>query len=138
MINKLLFLLILLACESHSDGITQDYSLVYPASASYPAEAQEKSIEGWVVLIFDVNVEGRADNITVLRSYPGKIFDESGVNAVQRRKYKPKKINGVAYRVKGVQVWYQYCLDSIETSNRFCIDREYFDSLIDPIIYPDE
>ena len=50
--------------------------------------------EGWVLIQFDVNTQGRTTNVTVLDSEPAGRFDESATRAVSRWRFKPPMLNG--------------------------------------------
>ncbi|NTS76736.1 TonB family protein [Catenovulum sp. SM1970] len=59
----------------------------------YPEQAYKKGIEGWVWLEFDIDVSGTVKNISILDSYPSKLFTRPILNAVSRWKYEPYKLN---------------------------------------------
>lgn len=53
----------------------------------YPPRALERGIEGYVVLRFEVNAEGRTQNIRVYESEPGTTFDNAAIRAVADWRY---------------------------------------------------
>jgi periplasmic protein TonB len=67
----------------------------------YPMAAKAKGIEGVVVLLFTVQVDGTVDSVEVSSSTPEYIFDAAAKNAVGRWHFKPGIKNGepVATRV---------------------------------------
>ena len=52
-----------------------------------PLIAWQNKINGWVLVVFNVNVEGRTENIKVLDANPKGIFEEEVVRAVGRWRY---------------------------------------------------
>ena len=70
----------------------------------YPARAQERGIEGYVVVEFTIAADGTVKDPIVLASEPSKIFDRAALRAIRKWKYKPKVEDGVAVERPGVQV----------------------------------
>jgi len=70
----------------------------------YPARAQERGIEGFVVVEFTIAADGTVKDPMVLASEPSKIFDRAALRAIRKWKYKPKVEDGVAVERPGVQV----------------------------------
>jgi protein TonB len=60
---------------------------------AYPAIAQSASVEGVVILEATIDVDGRVQDVRVLRSYP--LLDQAAIDAVQRWRYTPTLLNGV-------------------------------------------
>ncbi len=60
----------------------------------YPAQAQRKSVEGWVDLSFLVTAEGKVTTVTVLDSSPKGVFDTAATRALSRMRYKPMARDG--------------------------------------------
>ncbi len=54
---------------------------------AYPAEAQIRGTEGFVVVEFDVTPDGGVDNAAVVESEPGALFDQAALAAVSRWRY---------------------------------------------------
>ncbi len=50
----------------------------------FPRSARRRDIEGFVELTFNVNPDGRTDNIEILRSEPTSIFAGSAEKAVSQ------------------------------------------------------
>ena len=70
----------------------------------YPARAQERGIEGYVVVEFTIAEDGTVKNATVRESQPSKIFDRAALRAIRKWKYKPKVEDGVAVERTGIRV----------------------------------
>ena len=91
-----------------------DINLLSPVSASdeylpvktfipaYPRRAQERGIEGYVVVSFTVNEKGNVENVSIVEGKCGKnndfrdcsIFNSSAKRAAEKFKYDPKSENG--------------------------------------------
>lgn len=61
------------------------------APASIPAKTK-----GFVVVKFDIGVNGRVSNLEVVESEPQGVFDDAAQDAVRKWVYEPRKENGVA------------------------------------------
>jgi len=53
----------------------------------YPRRAQQRGIEGCVILEFIVTERGEVKNPVVVRSQPNKVFDKSAIKAIKGAKY---------------------------------------------------
>jgi protein TonB len=60
----------------------------------YPRKAAMRGTEGWVQLKFDITTAGTVENVTVLKSKPRRIFDQSAKRALSKWKYRPKMVDG--------------------------------------------
>lgn len=70
----------------------------------FPLKAKRLGIEGWVVMEFDINPQGRVTNVVVLDSQPKRIFDKAAQSTVLKWKYKPKTVDGKNVEQKGIQI----------------------------------
>ena len=68
----------------------------------YPRRAQERELEGWVLLEFTVTKLGAVTDIVVLEADPPRIFNTAAVSAAAKFKYKPKVVNGEPVDTTGV------------------------------------
>jgi len=62
----------------------------------FPRRARDKGLTGWVDLRFLVTAEGETADIEVLDAQPGGAFDEAAVAAVERWRFKPRRVDGEA------------------------------------------
>ena len=53
----------------------------------FPNEALYKGQQGFALTRYDINREGRVENVRIVHSWPGGIFDERAVKAVQKWRY---------------------------------------------------
>lgn len=60
---------------------------------TYPAIAQNAGVQGLVVLEATIDVDGRVQNVRVLRSLP--LLDQAAIRAVRLWQYTPTLLNGV-------------------------------------------
>ncbi len=70
----------------------------------YPQIAAQRSMEGWVLLKFDIGPSGNVQNAKVVESDPPRIFDEAALNAVKKWKYKPQVREGKPLTTRGITV----------------------------------
>lgn len=100
-----------------SDG---DYLPIVKVAPMYPTQAEMEGLEGWVVLQFTVNREGRVVDAQVVDNCahateaghqpnqecsdePNSVFDQAALNAARKFKYKPKIVDGRAVAVPHVR-----------------------------------
>ena len=60
----------------------------------YPPRAQEKGIEGWVVVEFTVTESGSVADASIVDASPKRIFNRAALRAIRKWKYKPKIVDG--------------------------------------------
>ncbi|QIZ76684.1 energy transducer TonB [Ferrimonas lipolytica] len=67
---------------------------IYRVEPQYPARALRKKTEGYVVMSFTINEQGRPEDIKIEKSEPVRIFDRAAMKALSRWKYQPKEVDG--------------------------------------------
>jgi len=77
----------------------------------YPVRAQERGIEGYVILRFTISPTGTVKSPIVLDSKPSHIFDRAAIRALKKWKYRPKIEDGKAVERPGVEVKLTFDLD---------------------------
>jgi TonB family protein len=77
--------------------------LVSGAGAVYPPQARAEGIEGYAVVRYDVETDGRVVNARVVASSPQGVFDDSAVQAVSRWRFRPAERNGEPTAVSGLE-----------------------------------
>jgi protein TonB len=82
------------AGSSDSAAIT-DAVLVKGASARYPPSAMRAQQEGWVIVSFMIDPDGRYSHIDVVNSEPRRVFDRAAIEAVSRYQFTPATRGGV-------------------------------------------
>ena len=76
----------------------------------YPARALAQEIEGYVIVRFDVTVNGLVTNVDVVES-SNRMFDKAAIKAAEKFKFKPRIVDGVAYESYGIQNLFRFALD---------------------------
>ena len=80
-----------------------EYLPIVKVEPVYPRRAQQRGIEGYVLLEFVVTTSGAVRNPVVVEAKPPGIFDRSAINAALKFKYRPKIANGEPIEVSGVR-----------------------------------
>lgn len=90
-----------------------DYLPLVAIAPMYPRSAADEGIEGWVLLEFTVDEQGRVveDTIEVVDREPSDIFDRTSVRAVGDFIFQPRIIAGRAEAVIGVQYLFRFALE---------------------------
>lgn len=75
--------------------------------AEYPKEAFDKNIEAEVILLLDINAEGKVESVGIAQPAdpPGMGFDEAAMVAAQQFEFTPAELDGKAI---AVQITYRY------------------------------
>lgn len=108
---------------------TDDYIPLFVVAPVYPRRAQEKGVEGVVVVSFDVTKNGKVKNINIVEAFCGDIdsssynfldyktyakkcstFNKSAKKAASKLKYKPTLIEGKPVLVKNVTHRFSYVM----------------------------
>lgn len=82
----------------------------------YPERAQQRGIEGRVMVEFTISKSGSVKNPKVIHYEPSKIFNNSALKAVSQWKYNPKIQNGKAIEQVGIRVTFPFKLGTEEES----------------------
>ncbi len=90
--------------KGRKSGVFADgsYVPIFKVPPIYPRRAQERGIEGCVMLEFAVTKVGAVRDPVVLWSIPSGIFDRAAMRSALKFKYKPQIRDGVAIEVTGV------------------------------------
>ena len=90
--------------KGRKSGVFADgsYVPIFKVPPIYPRRAQERGIEGCVMLEFTVTKVGAVREPVVLWSIPSGIFDRAAMRSALKFKYKPQIRDGEAIEVSGV------------------------------------
>lgn len=88
-----------------------DYLPIVKVEPLYPRRAQERGIEGYVIVEFTVTELGTVEDPVVIEADPKGYFERASTRAALKFKYKPKVINGEAIRVPGVRNLFTYKIE---------------------------
>ncbi|MBT1449791.1 energy transducer TonB [Glaciecola sp. XM2] len=101
---KVIICLILLVSASVSNAISLDDSKKADILNSPTSER-------WVELSFDITESGTVVNIKVIKSTHQGVFDKAAINALEKWKYQPKIVDGVAVAQKDMKVRLQFDIE---------------------------
>ena len=79
---------------SRRERVDQPPQLINDAQPKYPPRALEREQEGLVVVEFTVGADGRVKDAVVVSSQPRGVFDNAALNALERRRYQPRRVDG--------------------------------------------
>ncbi|MCL9781274.1 energy transducer TonB [Vibrio sp. S4M6] len=82
-------------------GGSQQAMPIYQEKPRYPMIARQRKIEGYVLLKFNIDKEGRPTDIEVVEAKPKRIFDRNAIQSLRNWKYQPKIVDGQAVVQKG-------------------------------------
>ena len=66
----------------------------------YPLRARNRGIEGWVKVAFIVDETGHVTDISILKSNPEGVFDQSVIRCVSGWRFKPGTVEGMVVKAK--------------------------------------
>ncbi|MBM4269045.1 MAG: energy transducer TonB [Deltaproteobacteria bacterium] len=92
-------------------GSDRDVIPLVRINPEYPMRAQQRGIEGWVLVEFTITPAGTVSNARVIDSEPKGTFDSAALRAIGRWRYNPKVEGGVAIERHGVQVLLDFKLE---------------------------
>ena len=76
----------------------------------YPPVAEQRGLEGWVDVRFDVTASGLVTNVVVIAS-SHSIFERAAVKAAERFRYKAPVIDGVAQPATGINYRFRFNME---------------------------
>lgn len=80
-----------------------EYLPIVKVEPIYPRRAQQRGIEGYVLLEFVVTTSGSVRDPEVIEAKPSGVFERSAIQAALKFKYKPRVANGERMEVSGVR-----------------------------------
>lgn len=80
-----------------------EYLPIVKVAPAYPRRAQQRGIEGFVIVEFTVTKQGAVRDPVVVEANPQGIFEQAAIDAVLKFKYKARVVNGEPTAVSGVQ-----------------------------------
>jgi TonB family protein len=90
-----------------ASGLTKAPKLSVPATPKYPEAARARGLEAVVVLLLDIDNEGRVTSASVAEPslHPGAGFEQAALEAARALEFEPAEANG---RAVPVQISYRY------------------------------
>lgn len=99
--------------DARPDGLdTPDSPLiaVVRVQPNYPATAEQRGLEGWVDVRFDVLPNGRTANIVVTAS-SHSVFERAAIRAAERFRFRAPVVGGIAQAVGGVEYRFRFDME---------------------------
>jgi len=96
-----------------SDLGRNDNKLLGIVAPEYPVRAQQRRIDGWVLVNFSVNEDGKVDaeSIVVVDAEPSGIFDRASIRSASQFEFTPRVVNGTPVAVNGLHYVFTYLMD---------------------------
>jgi periplasmic protein TonB len=94
-----------------SAGSDRDTIPLVRVPPEYPVRAQNRGLEGWVIVQFTITGTGSVKDAKVVKS-SNSVFEEAALKSISRWRYNPKVENGVAVERVGVQTQISFKLES--------------------------
>ena len=91
-------------------GNDRDVMAVVRIPPFYPVRAETRGIEGWVRVRFTITPTGSVRDARVVAAEPEGEFEEAALTAIERWRYNPRVVNGVAVDRVGVETVIQFTL----------------------------
>jgi protein TonB len=85
-------------------GSDRDTMPLVRINPDYPPRAQNRGIEGWVLIEFTITAAGTVRDARAIDSSPKGYFEEAALKAISRWRYNPKVQEGVAVERVGMRV----------------------------------
>ncbi|MEC6881947.1 energy transducer TonB [Photobacterium piscicola] len=92
-------------------GKSQQAMPLYRVEPRYPSRALRQGKEGYVVLKFTIDTQGRPIDIAVMDAKPHRLFDKEAIRALRKWKYQPQVVNGTAMAQQGQTVRLEFRLN---------------------------
>lgn len=92
-------------------GSDRDIMPLVRINPDYPPRAQNRGIEGWVLMQFTITAAGTVRDPKVINASPKGYFEEAALKAISRWRYNPKVQEGVAVERVGVQVKLSFTIE---------------------------
>ncbi|WP_321395054.1 energy transducer TonB [Emcibacter sp.] len=98
--------------ELHGTGFAVlPAKLVASFNPEYPFSARRRKIEGYVLIGYEIDDQGAVVDPYVIDS-SDKIFEKNALRAVIKFKYKPKFLDGMPIRQKGLKLKFTFGLEN--------------------------
>ena len=92
----------LLSLELDLEGMPR---LIHEVEPRYPARAAARGIEGWVQVKFTIMADGTVDpfSIEITDADPWGMFNSAAIRAIEKFRYEPRVVDGVAVEMSNFQ-----------------------------------
>ena len=84
-----------LAPFNHQNNSFAQAAPIIKVLPQYPIEAAKNGTEGYVIMSFSIDENGKTTNITFVESEPARVFNRAAKNALKRWRYQTKFVEGL-------------------------------------------
>lgn len=90
-----------------------DNELLVIVAPEYPEVAQQRRLDGWVLVSFSVNEDGRVaeESIEVVDSEPSGVFERAAIRSSSQFEFRPRTVNGTPVGVNGLHYVFSFLMD---------------------------
>jgi TonB family protein len=88
--------------------------LVSGGTVVYPAEARAAGTEGFVVVRYDIDAQGRVINPTVVEAQPAGVFEAAAIETVSSWRFRPARRGSQPQVIEGVQSRVEFSVRAAE------------------------
>jgi protein TonB len=92
-------------------GANQQAMPLYRVDAKYPTRAMKQGAEGFVVLSFTIDAQGRPTDVEILDAKPRRLFEKEAIRALRKWKYQAKVVDGKTIPQQGQTVRIEFKLN---------------------------
>ncbi|MCL7421444.1 MAG: energy transducer TonB, partial [Methylobacter sp.] len=85
-------------------GVSSNVVALVRVPPKYPRRAANRRIQGWVKIEFTITRTGTVKDAVVVEAKPNGIFDRVALEAINKWKFKEKRVNGAPVEQRAVQV----------------------------------
>lgn len=78
-----------------------DFLPIVQVAPQYPSKALRRRIEGYTIVEFTIDPNGKAVDARIIEANPPDVFDATSLDAVRKFRFRPRVVNGEAVRVPG-------------------------------------
>ena len=87
-----------------------DIVAIKTSQPQYPVNARRKGQEGYSVVEYAIDHQGKVRNAVIVDSKPRGVFNRSSIRAIERYLFEPPKVNGEVVSLQGRQTKFVYQL----------------------------
>ncbi|ALU45236.1 energy transducer TonB [Pseudoalteromonas rubra] len=84
------------------------FTLVFIGGCSSTSQSDPQVKNGYVQMQFDINEQGRPENIRIIESSHNGLFDQEAIRSLKEWKYNPKTENGTPVRQTNQKVQLEF------------------------------
>ncbi len=99
-VGRWILLLLLAGCLG---SYNRPIQLISFSGPSYPEAARQRKVEGFVIVRYDVTVDGVVQNVRVVAAEPAGIFDEAALATLRTWRYKAPILDGEPRPVRNME-----------------------------------